>query len=233
MNITELAVADLIGMFLSFAFTLLVFSYFLGDNPLFRFAIHIFIGVAAGFAAVIAWYNVIWPQLILPLFIGSTSERIFVLFPLVLSIFLLLKISARTEYLGSPGVAYLVGVGVATAIGGGILGTLFPQSGATINLFDLDQFMGGQDLVTSVAESSIILVGTLSTLAYFQFGVRPKQGQPPERSPVMEGAAWLGQIFIAIAFGALFAGVYAASLSALIERLNFFVEFLIPLFQPG
>jgi hypothetical protein len=56
---------DLAGTVLGFIFTLLVFSYVFGDNALFRLTIYIFIGVAAGYAAVLAWYNVIW-RLALP-----------------------------------------------------------------------------------------------------------------------------------------------------------------------
>ena len=42
---------SLIGGALGFLLTLCVFSYLLGDNALFRIAIHIFIGTAAGFVA--------------------------------------------------------------------------------------------------------------------------------------------------------------------------------------
>ena len=52
---------DGIGAFLGFVLTLLIFSYLIGDNPLFRITVHIFIGVSAGFAAVIALENVILP----------------------------------------------------------------------------------------------------------------------------------------------------------------------------
>jgi hypothetical protein len=38
---------------------------------------------------------------------------------------------------------------------------------------------------------------------------------------VVELLARIGQIFIAITLGALFAGIFAASITALIERLDF------------
>ena len=47
---------DQINLFtgvISFLFTLLIFSYVLGDNPLFRVAVYIFIGVSAGYIAVV------------------------------------------------------------------------------------------------------------------------------------------------------------------------------------
>ncbi len=45
----------------------------------------------------------------------------------------------------------------------------------------------------------------------------------------MEGLALVGQIFIAITLGVIFAGVFSASLTALIERLHFIGEFILPL----
>src|SRR5512134_1627974 len=111
MNLGSLSLPDLVGTFLGFVLTLLVFSYVFGDNALFRLVIHIFVGVASGYAVVVAWYNVIWPQLLLPLIIGSQSERLFVLVPLVLGLLLLFKAFPGTSSLGTPSVAFLVGVG--------------------------------------------------------------------------------------------------------------------------
>lgn len=238
MDLLNLSTADLIGTLLGFAFTLMVFSYILGDNPIFRLAIHIFIGVAAGYAAVVALYSVIWPQLILPLLGGTPTERLFLLIPLVLSGLLLTKISPRLAVWGNPVLAYLVGVGVATAIGGAVLGTIFPQVLASINLFDpAAGQQTGTDFWAQITNGGVVLVGTLTTLAYFHFGVRARPGQvsltqPAQRGAILEGIAGVGQVFIGIAFGTLFAGVYVSALTALIERLRFLVDFILPLVLP-
>ena len=128
---------DLIGGLLGFLLTLCVFSYLLGDNGLFRFAIHIFIGVAAGFVAATALRSVIFPQLLVPLIGGAPAERLWVLFPLLLSFLLVAKAFPRLSILGSPVMAFLVGVGAAVAVGGALLGTLFPQFQATTQLFNV------------------------------------------------------------------------------------------------
>ena len=120
MSIASMSMADLIGAAVAFVLTLLVLSYIIGDNPLFRIAIHLFVGVASGLAVVIAFYNILWPQLIQPLIFGSELERFFLLIPLVLSGLLLTKISPRLGGWGRLAVAFLVGVGAATAIGGAI-----------------------------------------------------------------------------------------------------------------
>jgi len=230
MILAELSFADLAGTILSFLLTLMVFSYVFGDNTLFRTAIHIFIGVASGYAAVVAWYNVIWPQLVIPMAFGINSDRINVLFPSVLGILLLFKASPRLSLVGNPAVAYLVGVGAATAIGGAILGTVFPQSLASINLFDQQNLQMGGEYVIQLAKGSVILIGTLATLAYFHFGARQYPNQPAGRPKWLEGLAWVGQVFIAITFGSLFAGIFAAALTALIERVDFIIDFIYAIF---
>ena len=64
---------DLIAGVFSFLFTLLIFSYLIGDNPLFRIAVYIFVGVSSGYIAAVAWWQVIWPRLFYPLMFGDSS----------------------------------------------------------------------------------------------------------------------------------------------------------------
>ena len=129
--------ADWIGAFLGFVLTLLVFSYLIGDNSLFRITLHIFIGVSAGFAAVVAIYNVILPRMIEPIFMSNRSEQLLALFPLILAGLLIAKISPRFAFIGNLPMSYLVGVSAAVAIGGAVTGTLIPQVLASMNLLDV------------------------------------------------------------------------------------------------
>ena len=70
-----------------------------------------------------------------------------------------------------------------------------------------------------------MLVGTVTTLVYFHFGAKATAGGP-QRSQLVIWLGWIGQVFIAITLGVLFAGVFAAAMTALIERLNFIWYFL-------
>jgi hypothetical protein len=226
----EMSLPDLIGSAMGFFFTLMVFSYVFGDNALFRATIHLFIGAAAGYAAVVAWYNVTWPQLFLPLILGSQSERLYALFPLILSGLLLFKISPRLSRYGGPAVAYLVGIGAAVAIGGAIMGTIFPQTLATINMLDLETAQqSSESPLWLLLQGLLIVLGTVTTLVYFHFGAQQRLGDVPRRPEWVEILALIGQVFIAITLGVVFAGVFTAALSAMIERVNFLGEFLLPL----
>ncbi|MBM3150844.1 MAG: hypothetical protein FJZ96_01345 [Chloroflexi bacterium] len=217
---------DLVTAAASFLLTVMVLSYLVGDNPLFRLAVHIFVGVSAGYAGAVAWYQVLWPKLFQPLAAGGTGERLLSIIPLGLGILLLAKLSPRSARLGNPAMAYLVGVAAAVAVGGAVLGTLFPQVEASTRLLDVT---GAASAPEKLFEGSIVLVGTITTLAYFHFGAR-NTAAGPRRNRLVELLGLVGQVFIAFAFGALFAGVYASAMTALIERVSFIWNFLAGLF---
>lgn len=220
---------DLIWTLVSLLLTLLVFSYLFGDNPLFRLVLYTFIGISSGYVVVLVIYQVLLPKLILPLLEGAFTEHSMIMVPTVLSVLLLTKLSPKLSRIGSVSMAYLVGVGAAVAIGGAVMGTLVGQTYASLNVFNhkADEFGIGLDPTFTIIESSFLLLGTVTVLIYFHFGASRKEfDQPPKRSPIIEGAAKIGQIFIAITLGALFANVYAAALPALIERLDFILNFV-------
>ena len=218
---------DLITSALSFVITLMILSYLIGDSFLFRIAIYLFTGVSAGYIAVVAWWQVLWPKLFIPLLYGSTIERALAGFPLLGVGLILMKMLPRLTKIGSPAMAYLVGVGAAVAIGGGLTGTLFPQMNATINAFDLKSSSGDViSYVNLIRDGSVMLIGTVTSLAYFHFGARTKPDGSIKRLGLVELLAWVGQIFIAITLGVIFAGVYAAALTAFIERISSLIHFI-------
>jgi hypothetical protein len=228
MSALDMSLVDLIGALLGFVLTISIFSYIWGDNALFRIAAHLFIGVTAGYVAVVVIHDIILPQMVFP-FVegfmeGERGAMVFAILFLILGALMLTKISPRLTKLGNPAVAYLVGVGAATAIGGAVVGTLFPQTSASINVFSGNNFFDGL----------VILVGTLTTLLYFQFVIgRKREDEPPDQRPRgLEVVSGVGQIFIAVTFGALFTGVYLAAITALIERVSFIWD-LIRSLMPG
>jgi hypothetical protein len=219
--------ADLITGLLSFVITLLILSYLIGDNPLFRLTIYVFTGVSAGYIAVVAFWQVLWPKLLHPLIYGARPDQILVALPMIGAVLILMKVSPRLTKLGSPAMAYLVGAGAAVAIGGALTGTLFPQMAATIDAFDL-QAAATRDIgyIEVMFNGGVILVGTVTSLAYFHFGARTASDGSARRNFLVEGFAWVGRIFIAITLGVIFAGVYAAALAAFIERISSLINFI-------
>lgn len=213
---------DLAGMLVSFILTVFVLLYVFDDNPLFRMAIYIFIGVAAGYASAVALKDVILPRL----FGLETQQQLLVVLWVVL---LLMKLFPKTAKIGNPAAGLLVGVGAAVAVGGAVQGTLLPQITASSDFFapgDMNLAMqAGQygSVLVYFMRGLVVLVGTVATLAHFHFGAKPAPNQIPNRKPFIEVLSKIGQVFIAVTFGVIFAGIYSAALSALIERLLFLI----------
>lgn len=213
--------ADLIAGVVAFLFTVMVLSYLIGDNPLFRVAIYIFVGVSAGYVAAVAWWQVIWPNVIVRALTGTPTERALLAVPVLLGGLLLMKAWPPLSRLGMPAMGMLTGAAAAVALGGAVSGTLFPQVGATIAAFDSKRFTS----VESVFDSVLILIGVIATLTYFHFGARTTAEGSVRRFRGIELTAYAGRMFIAVALGVLFAGIYSAALTAMIERLHFLGTF--------
>ena len=230
------ALLDLITAGAGFLFTVFILSYLFGDNFLFRIAIHIFVGAAAGYVAAVAVTDVLYPAFAQPFLSGTAltdpAQWLLIGVPLLGSILLLFKIIPRFSHLGQLPMAYLVGVGAAVAIGGAILGTLVPQVNATFDNFDLiSAGVSGVDTAFKFINGVVVLLGVIGTLAYFQFGAGQKPDGTVHRTPLVNVLAWVGRVFIAVTFGVLFAGVYMAALTALIERMDSIRQFFILLMQ--
>jgi hypothetical protein len=212
----------LVGLILTF----MVFSYLIGDNPLFRIAVYLFIGVASGYAATVIWHYVFVPKLLRPLLTGDPNQLILSSIPLLFCFLLLTKLFPRISWIGNFSMAVLVGVGAAAAVGGALLGTLIPQVQASIDAFDLGSASNLAERIRILGGGVVLLLGTVLTLASFHFSATRSAEGTPQRNSMLEWVAWLGRIFIAITLGVLFAGVYMAALTAMIERLSSVINFL-------
>jgi hypothetical protein len=214
-----LTIPELIGNLLAFLFTLLVLMYAFGDNAFFRLAVHIFIGAAAGYTAAVAIRGVLWPQLQDAL---ATNNLVSILAPMLLMALLFLKLSPSLARLGNPASGLLVGVGAAVAVGGALQGTLLPNLTGAFGTFS----SGSGGIFGNFLNGTIILVGTVTSLAYFQFGAPSQVGQIAQRRVILRWLARIGHAFIAITLGVVFAGVYSAALSALTERFDYLIDMI-------
>jgi hypothetical protein len=211
----------------------MVLSYLIGDNPLFKLAMHLLIGVAAGYVGAVSVHNVLIPGLIKPILdpgLADSQLIVTVIIPLVLVILLFLKVAPSTARYGTVSMVMLVGVGAAVVVGGAITGTLVPltlNSMESMNPNIVNQLTGesGIERLLSVV---IVLVGTLATLFYFRFTVRKTDVEAP--FAVVAGVTipgplsilkGIGKGFIALTFGVMYAGAVAATLIVLAERVQF------------
>jgi hypothetical protein len=203
--------SDAIGVWVGAILTLVVFSYLLGDTPLFRLAQAIFVGVAIGYAITAAVYLILIPKLFDPLILDPVAHS-YLIVPLVLGVLLLFKVRTAWSPLGNLSVAFLFGVGSALALGGALDGTLLPQLAAT--LVPLDSL-----------ENVLLVVGTLGALLSFRF-VQPTTTRLGARAVEALGRGWgtLGRWFVWMALGALFANIAVSRITILVNRVYFLLH---------
>lgn len=221
------------GPWLAFALTLMIFSYLLGDNPLFRIAEHLLVGLALGFAWVVAWHTVFLPRVLT--LIGSQDRLVvgYTLLGLMGGALLLLKARASSSRLSSVissiPLAYLFGVGAAVALGGAIFGTLIPQVEATmLSLQPTDYLVeyAPDDVWYPVINAIFIVVGTVCTLIYFTFTAGGQSRLGRLRGGLVRVGAGVGRWFLMFTFGALFGSMVMSRVSLLVERITFLMNVL-------
>ncbi len=223
---------DTLGAIIAALLTIMVLSYLVSDNLLFRIAAYLFVGIASGYAGVIAWFNVIRPRLIDPLFELGFEALLdpaaigTLILPWLLAILLLLKLSPTTTRFGNFPMALLVGVGAGVIVGGGIIGTLIPQTLAATDSVTLAVLLPqeGENLgnwLEGIVYGFILLIAALSTLLYFRFGAQKEATGQTRRSRLNAIVAYVGQVFIALTFGVMFAGALSASILVLADRFQF------------
>lgn len=201
-----------IGLWAGFVFTLMIFSYLLGDNVLYRLAVYIFVGLAAGYITVVTVESVLLPWLRGTLLSGEADlgAKVVGIVPFILGLLLLLKSSPRLGRVGNFAIAFIIGVGTAVALVGAITGTLLPLAQAT-----------GSGVRLDVLNGFLIFIGVSSTLMYFRYLARRMPNGVVRRSLVVRSISAVGQAFIVITLGALYAGAIITSLTIFSERVSF------------
>jgi hypothetical protein len=205
---------ETIAVLIGFLLTLLIYSYLIGDNPLYRLAVHLLVGVSAAYAAVIAVEEVFWPLAQQLSAAPTAPENLIWLAPLVFALLLLLSWIRPVAWVSNSSVGALVGVGAAVALVGAITGTLVPQA-----------IGGGDDPVMS----AIVAILTVLALLYFQFTVRADADGLPVLPAWRRLLAAAGRVVLTIALAGLFAGLLTTSLALLVERVRFFFSWALEL----
>jgi len=196
---------------------LLIFSYVLGDNPLYRIGVHIFAGVMIGYSVGIVIRDVLLGKALA----GLLSDPATTVIPVGLGLLLLFKGLPRETFVGNASAGYLVGVGTAVALGGALLGTLVPQVRATARTMSATALashpLGLLDGVT-------LVIGTVCTLLAFTFTTSDRVSGAFGWQQIVGTAASVGRVFLIFALGVAFAAVLTASLSIFVGQAQTFLD---------
>jgi hypothetical protein len=205
------SLGTIIGTWLAGFLTLAILSFLYKDNPFYKLAEHIYVGVSAGYWLIYVAFFDVKPMLWDTFVTETGAEKWIILIPGALGIIMLSRWFPKTAWLSRWPIAFTVGVGAGLGITANIQGYVVPQIEAT--LLPVTGF-------NVVSLNNVILVaGVVTTILYFYFS-KPHRG-------ILGGAARIGIVFIMISFGASFGYTLMARISLLIGRLYFLLADLL------
>ncbi len=119
--------------------TLAIFSFLYRDNPLFRAAENLFVGLGLGIAVAVAWYDTlkkhVYDVLVAPVFdptVDVQHSELIRIVPVVLGVMILLRISRKHGWISRYPMAIIVGFWAGWGIQPTIHSNIFRQITATI-----------------------------------------------------------------------------------------------------
>ena len=186
-----------IGILIAAFLTLCIFSFLYRDNPFYKFAEHLLVGVSVGYVLVIALNTTVMPKLINPVFKQGRFDYIV---PGILGLFMLVRFFPKIAWLSRISIALIIGAGAGVAIPATIQAKIFAQMQATMINF-------------ASVNGIIVFVGIATTLAYFFFS--------REHKGWFGATARVGTWFLMIFFGATFGYTVMSRISLLIGRMHF------------
>ena len=205
--------SGLIGIWCVVLLTLSIFSYLYGDNPFYKAAEHIFVGVSAGYIFTITFWDTIWPNLfgrLFPSYVQAGFEfEIIYIIPLILGLFMLCRLSKKYSWLSRISIAYIVGMAAGLKLYVFLNSNLLTQ----IKTSTIDLSGSYYNIVNEI----IILVGVICGLVYFFFS--------KEHTGVVGKVSRIGIYFLMIKFGASFGFAVMGRISLLIGRFEELIEF--------
>jgi hypothetical protein len=233
---------EVLGVWIAAFLTLAIFSFLYKDNPVYKFAEHLFIGISAGYIFIQAISGTLIPNLFHPLgqaFLGKAPEEFHQapglllairirewlvgfrigwagnavrIGALVLSILLLLRFSKRASWISRWPLALMIGAYAALRMTGLAQSDLVEQVNGTMVPMVAQGLPWFSWQGASRVNHLILFVGVISVLIYFFFSV--------ERRTPLRQIGYVGTFFLMITFGSSFGYTVLGRISLLIGRVQ-------------
>jgi hypothetical protein len=205
--------------------TLALYSVLYRENPVYRIAEHVFLGLATGYGLYVIWRDILFPLWYKPLF--RDHYWLWIL-ALVAGGMYYTIYTKRLAWMSRLVMTTMMGL-VAGLAFRKFFGQYVPQIGASFKplVVLVKNPAGAVDPAASAFASFtnvLFLVCLVSVLTYFFFSFE-------QRNPVVRRTAHTGRWLMMIAFGAMFGATVMARLSLFIGRLDFLFREWIPLIR--
>ncbi|MCJ7578544.1 MAG: hypothetical protein MUO91_08850 [candidate division Zixibacteria bacterium] len=195
----------IIGNTLALILTLCIFSFLYKDNPFYKFAEHLVVGVSAGYFAVLIYFTGFIPKVWDP--VTKKNEWWYIL-PAILGIMTWTRFLKKWSWISRFSIAFYMGIAVGVSMPLDMQGRVIRQLSATMLPVHLMNLQGIWNL--------LIVLGVLCGLVYFFFSL--------EHKGVVGGAASVGIWILMIGFGAGFGLTVMGRVSLLADRIQFMRE---------
>lgn len=186
--------------------TLAILSFLYNDNPIYKFAESLLVGISIGYVLVITWTNTLMALLFQPLFNG---DNFLLIIPFILGLLMLSRFHSKTSSLSRIPIAVMIGSGAGVAIPAMLYARTLKQMSASI--YPLVS-TGGDINISAI----VVIIGLISTLIYFYFS--------HEHKGAFGKAANVGTYFLMIFFGTTFGYTVMSRMSTLIGRMEFLLS---------
>lgn len=224
-----------IGIWVAALFTLCIFSFLYRDNPFYKLAEAVVVGVSAGYWMVVGFWTVMIPNLLgklIPAWVQSWAmpglspvrEDYWYLYlaPLVLGVMLLWRLAPTGTWISRWPLAFIIGATAGIRLVGFIEADFLSQiRNSVIPLAVMEN--GRLDFWQSV-RNVVLVLGILACLVYFFFSF--------EHKGVVGQVAKVGIWVLMITFGAAFGYTVMGRIALLAIRLEFLFDDWLWLIDP-
>lgn len=214
-----------IGVWVAALLTLFIFSFLFKDNPFYKFAEHLFVGVSAGYYIVLNFWTVIVPNLWDPILLATRGQGVtsrpgmfaaelgdyrgWLFVPGILGVLLFARLLPKGGWISRWPLALIIGVYAGIKTTGFAQGDFVEQMAGSLRpLWD-----GG--FWTSV-NSILFTLGVVTSLLFFFYS--------REHKGALGVASKLGIWFLMVSFGAGYGYTVMSRISLLIGRLQFLLQ---------
>jgi len=197
------------GLWMAVFFTFSIFSFLYKDNPFYKFAEQVFVGMSAAYWLVYLFYSIMLPNLFTKLLTDFKGNMI-LLIPAILGLMMLVRLIPKAQWVSRYPIAIMIGTSAGINMVRYAKSDLLSQISATmINPFAATNFSG-------IIGNFLLIIGTICGVYFFYFS-KKQEG-------ISAVPSKLGIWFLMISFGASFGYTVMARISLLIGRLEFLLK---------
>ncbi len=203
--------ADLLWTILGGLVTLAIYSFLYRDNPFYKMAEHLAVGISVGFIILIYYETIFMPKVWDNILHNGQYDYVI---PLAFGLLLFTRFIPKQGWMSRWSIAFLLGASSGLSIPMTLEGRVLEQlNGSIRSLVSLDPSGTLWENFIDSFSAIFLVVGTLACLVFFYFS--------KEHRGAVGRVAYFGRLCIMAGFGASFGYTVMARVSLLIGRMQY------------